>query len=119
MANEEHLARRLQGEAAWDWNEWREHNPQIVLDLRGASLIGRDLTLALLDRVDLAGADLRKANLHWGHLSGANLTGATLMEAILCGADLTGADLCGTDLTGIDFTEAAKGKIPDDSTLND
>ena len=67
MANEEHLARLLQGEAAWDWNEWREHNPHIVPDLRGASLIGGVLTLALLDRVDLAGADLRKANLHWGH----------------------------------------------------
>jgi uncharacterized protein YjbI with pentapeptide repeats len=79
MANEEHLARLNQGLAAW--NEWRDDHPEIVPDLRGAALAGRDLAmygLLCLDGVDLTGADLREVYLFSGRLSGANFTGATL-----------------------------------------
>ena len=52
-------------------------------DLRGAYLIGANLSEAYLDGADLRGA----------YLTGANLRGAYLDEAELRGAYLTGADL--------------------------
>ena len=94
MANEEHLARLNKGLAAW--NEWRDDHPEIVPDLRGAALAGRDLAmygLLCLDGVDLAGADLREVYLFSGRLSGANLTGATLTNADLRQANLRRAVL--------------------------
>src|SRR5262245_53859241 len=81
MANEEHLARLKQGAEAW--NQWREANPGIRLDLAGA---------------DLAGADLRRADLTEADLDRARLTRAVLQLAHLDDADLKGADLTGAQL---------------------
>lgn len=68
---------------------------------------------ALLQYVDLHGADLSDANLSDADLSGANLSdadlscanlsGANLGDADLSGADLRGANLSGADLSGVKF----------------
>jgi uncharacterized protein YjbI with pentapeptide repeats len=110
MANEEHLARLREGGAFWDWNDWRENNPQIVPDLREADLSGRDLTMAWLAGVDLTRANLSDAKLHGGSLSGANLTGATLTDADLRGADLRRAVLREAILPRANLSEA---KLPE------
>jgi uncharacterized protein YjbI with pentapeptide repeats len=57
--------------------------------LRGADLIGRDLSKQ----------DLRGANLRGAYLIGANLSGADLRLADLIGADLRAARLAGADLS--------------------
>jgi uncharacterized protein YjbI with pentapeptide repeats len=89
VANDEHLAILRQGVDVW--NEWREKNPVIV----------PDLSLAVLVREKLSGADLLDAN-----LIGANLADADLEGAILWHADLTSADLRGANLSDAGFDEA-------------
>jgi Pentapeptide repeats (8 copies) len=66
MANYEHLALLKQGMATW--NAWREENPDIQPDLRGAELSNFP---------DLSGADLSGANLVHADLVGAELRGRT------------------------------------------
>ncbi len=69
--------------------------------LRGANLIGADLS-----RAQLQGADLTKANLSYANLQGADLTEAMLTEAALIGANLQGTDLSGATLTWADLDDA-------------
>ena len=64
-----------------------------------------DLAGAVLNRIDLSGANLEGANLagtrlYLADLSGANLRNANLQSAGLGGADLARADLRGANLTG-------------------
>jgi hypothetical protein len=99
MANKEHLKILKQGVEVW--NRWREENPEIRLDLRGADLSGADLSGA-----DLSAAFLFKANLHGADLSAANLSGADLTDAYLHGADLSAANLRGAALTDAYLREA-------------
>ena len=66
MATQERLDILRQGVPVW--NEWREENPSISPNLRGADLYG--------------------ANLHGADLSGANLSGAKLHGADLYGANI-------------------------------
>ena len=82
MANEEHLAKLLEGVEAW--NQWREENPGIRPDF---------------GRADLRNADLRGAELNGAELTGANLSGADLRKAECLGIDLSHADLGGADLS--------------------
>ena len=104
MANLEHVEVVKRGAAAiW---EWRERNPDVVLDLRGANLTGVDLSMADLSMADLSGADLSAAEVSGADLIEADLSEADLSLADFVGADLTGADLSLTDLTGADFTGA-------------
>ncbi|HWM40231.1 MAG TPA: pentapeptide repeat-containing protein, partial [Streptomyces sp.] len=70
-------------------------------DLRGARLVGEDLSARDFSGVDLTGADLTDAR-----LLGANLSGAVLRDARLVGARLDRADLSGADLTGADLRRA-------------
>lgn len=58
-------------------------------NLRGADLIGRDLS----------NQDLRSANLRGAYLIGANLSNTDLRLADLIGADLRAANLAGTNLS--------------------
>lgn len=97
MANPEHLALLKQGVEAW--NRWRQANPGIQPDLRGANLREADLR-----GVDLRGADLLRAN-----LLVARLGRALLQQAYLGGADLRLADLRGADLREADLLEAYLG----------
>jgi uncharacterized protein YjbI with pentapeptide repeats len=108
------------------WNEWRETNPNVRPNLRGAdlrgaslqladlsraylrgtSLRGVDLRLANLSRTDLREADLSEARLYGVDLRGANLRLTNLREADLRGARLYEADLRGADLNGADLRGA-------------
>jgi uncharacterized protein YjbI with pentapeptide repeats len=95
-------------------------------DLRGANLVGIDLTDANLQNANLTGANLifsnlTNANLQGANLNMANLTGATLNEANLNNANLIYANLInvelidtkmnqtnltGANLVGVNFSDA-------------
>jgi len=99
MADEEQLERLLH--SVEEWNQWREENPKVEIDIGDADL----------SHVDLSYADLIRANLIRANLMEANLIRANLMEAYLCGANLSGADLSEADLfranlSGADLSEA-------------
>jgi hypothetical protein len=104
-----------------EWNQWREENPKVEIDiseanliranlnranLSGIDLIGANLNRANLNRADLSGTDLNRANLIGANLSGANLSGADLSGANLNRANLSGADLSGADLSGANLNRA-------------
>ena len=106
MVNDEHYARLEKGVEAW--NEWRQKNPKIIIDLMEANLMEANLMEANLRKANLSGANLMEANLRKADLSGANLRKANLMEANLIEANLRGADFCQAalmeaNLSGIDL----------------
>ena len=131
MANPEHLAKIRKAVAAW--NAWREANPKVNPDLRGArlmpngallrgvNLIRANLSQALLSgaylmRANLIGADLSGANLRGALFSGANLSaallgGANLSAALLGGANLSGADLSGANVEKASVSETVFGDV--------
>jgi len=76
-ANAEALAVIHQGPKAW--NNWRKEKQNPSLNLSGADLHGRDLTMADLRGVDLSNANLRNAKFG--------------PDTPLWNADLSGADL--------------------------
>lgn len=110
MAIEEHFDKLRQG--AKVWNKWREENPEVQLDFRGANLsrksfsdvharaaiLGLSLPTGLFP---LIGANLSKTDLRE-----ANLRGADLTETDLRGADLAGAQLCYAHLVGTKLENA-------------
>jgi Pentapeptide repeats (8 copies) len=104
MANEEHLAILNQGVEVW--NEWRERNSKIILDLREAYLREADLSGADLSGAYLSGANLRRAILRRADLSRAYLVGTDLRRADLSGAYLVGTDLSRAYLSGVALNEA-------------
>ncbi len=89
MAHLEHLKQFHEGVDAW--NAWREGHPELVPDLREATLLRRNL-----DGINLEGADLR----------GTLLTGTSLRNATLKGAKLTRANLSSTRLQDTSFEGA-------------
>lgn len=113
------------------WNAWRAAHPEVKIDLRDASLSGKELMYAVLNdgdlfRADLTGADLTgaklietnlceailkdsvltDATLDYANLRRARLTGAQLDGAALINADLSGAELENVNLRGADLIEA-------------
>ncbi len=112
MANREHLEILKQGVETW--NQWREENPKIRPDLRGASLSG----------FDLSGFDLREANLNASNLGrvmmtrfdifdiirheliGHDIIRTSVIESDIIRTDLTKADLTGADLRNADLRKA-------------
>lgn len=91
MANQDQLAILRRGVTVW--NEWRERNTRIQVDLSDANLSMLDLIGANLSWADLLGAKLIGTNLTGAKLLGADLSRADLREALLGRADLSGADL--------------------------
>jgi hypothetical protein len=75
MADKEQLAIIKKGVDAW--NEWREKNRLIIVDLIGADLRNITLSGANLEKVELFEADLRGANLADANLSKADLVSVT------------------------------------------
>jgi hypothetical protein len=71
MADDRHLAILRQGVEAW--NAWRQKNPVVHPDLRGAFLLG----------ANLHGADLRGANLRRANLGGAFFHETTFVDVDL------------------------------------
>jgi Pentapeptide repeats (8 copies) len=96
VADEEHLRIIEQGLAAW--NEWRQKNPELIPDLRGANLSEANLSRADLRDACLSATDLRGANLSGARLNGAELGGANLYKAKLSKTNLIGADLSRANL---------------------
>lgn len=113
MAIEEHFDKLRQG--AKVWNKWREENPEVQLDFRGANLSRKSFSdvharAARLGRslptgpFPLIGANLSKADLRGANLRGADLTETDLREADLAGAQLCYAHLVGTKLENANLT---------------
>jgi Pentapeptide repeats (8 copies) len=96
VADEEHLRIIEQGLAAW--NEWRQKNPELIPDPRGANLSEANLSRADLRDACLSATDLRGANLSGARLNGAELGGANLYKAKLSKTNLIGADLSRANL---------------------
>jgi WD40 repeat protein/predicted amidohydrolase/energy-coupling factor transporter ATP-binding protein EcfA2 len=86
--------RLLLGLSRWAGEQagWLPENADLrgaeIKDLRGASLIGADLSEA-----DLSSADLREADLSGARLCRAHVMGARLDRACLAGADATEVDM--------------------------
>ena len=104
MANPEHLEMLNQGVKVW--NEWREENRSITVDLSQEVFIEHNLRVANLRGAILRGAILQEANLHDANLHDANLHDANLQETYLGGAYLRGANLRGAIFIGDNLSEA-------------
>ncbi len=109
MANEEQLSILKQGIEAW--NQWREKNGAIKVDLSGANLSGADLSGidfrdARLTRVDFREAILQKARLSLANLSRATLIGASLHQATLKETRLAHTIITNADLRDVDLSSA-------------
>ena len=98
------------------WNRWRQQNPSVGVNLRGADLRDANLGGAYLFAVDLSEANLTGANLNGANLSRANLSRAdmtladvsevNLFEANLVRANLSRAKLSWADLSSANLNEA-------------
>ncbi len=77
------------------------------VNLRGARLSGANLTAAVLSRVNLRDARLSGANLRGANLRRSNLTDVDLSEANLTSASLWDADLRRANLRGANLTDAS------------
>ena len=115
MANNEHVTKWKEGLEAWI--AWREKNPEIHPNLRGADLSGTELSGADLECADLSGASLSQTILNLAFLLNANLSDAILQQANLsycvansetkmARADLKHANLTGSKLARVDLNEA-------------
>ncbi|MEP0914956.1 pentapeptide repeat-containing protein [Leptolyngbya sp. GB1-A1] len=119
MANQ-HQVDRLK-RSIQEWNEWRQENLRVKVNLSAADLRDTNLIESDLRDADLSGANLSSANLNSANLSGANLrdanlSGANLRDAYLSGANLSSANLnsahlnsaylSGANLSGADFNRA-------------
>lgn len=109
MANEEHVAILKQGVEAW--NKWRERQPGLMPDLRGADLSQADLRSAdfhraWLDTANLSLAHLRGANFDQASFKGADLYRANLISACLTRTNLHRANLTRSELARTNFGRA-------------
>ncbi|MGK7897001.1 MAG: pentapeptide repeat-containing protein, partial [Xenococcus sp. (in: cyanobacteria)] len=71
MANSIHLSFLKQGIEVW--NNWREHNPNIIPDL---------------SKADLSGLNLNQGDFRYAKLHSVNLRKAQLYNTNFCNADL-------------------------------
>ena len=110
--SKEELEEILENHKKWFDNE--EDGERAVLrhavlnhvNLQGADLYDADLSYADLQDADLQGADLQDANLSYANLQDTNLICANLKYADLSHADLQGADLSSADLENADLSSA-------------
>ncbi|MCG8550651.1 MAG: pentapeptide repeat-containing protein [Desulfobacterales bacterium] len=117
--NPKHLRKILEMDS-WKWNEWRKENPDVEINLKGASLrnanlqeaklFGANLQEADLFLADLQEADLSMASLQFANMSQANLQKAILNRSNLQKAMLNEAMLQETDLYKADLQEANLSK---------
>jgi len=108
MANEEQLSILKQGVRAW--NEWRDKNHDVEVDLKGANL-GRQASMVFrLFRANSSEVELRDIAFHQNALLGTKLSGANLSRADLSGANLRGTDLNGSNLSRADLREVNFGR---------
>ncbi len=100
--NPEHLSRISKG--VGDWNKWRNDNPKVTPDLRGALLTEANLNSADLHNALLDNIDMKEAVLDWANLEGASLRYALLKEATFNGTKLSNADFMGTNLKEVNLS---------------
>jgi hypothetical protein len=90
-----------------DHNAWLTDNSKGArADLRGADLLGANLSHVNLSGVNLRGADLSHVNLSGVNLRGADLSHVNLRCADLRGADLSHVNLRCADLSGANLSHA-------------
>jgi uncharacterized protein YjbI with pentapeptide repeats len=104
---DENVARLRQGVEVW--NDWREQNHEIAIDLRGVNLQREMLSDFNLNNTDLGGTNLSGANLSHAMLNRSNLSGSNLICANLNDADLSDAVLNGANLNNADLRGANLG----------
>ena len=122
MANEGQVTLLKQGVAVW--NKWREKHFIVKIDLSQADLKGAVLIGANLSAVDLRGANLSEADLRGAILSGAKLAGSNFLKAVLGNTVFGNSDL--SEIIGLkeavhrapsriaaDTFALSKGKIPE------
>ena len=111
MANRKHLAKLKEGVKAW--NEWRRLANDVVVDLRGADLVGGNLEEVDLSQANVAEADFRKANLRRAKLLGTRLFSANFARADLSAADLRKANLLNVNFHGanLDDTDLSESDL--------
>lgn len=115
MANDEHVNIVLQGAKAIAF--WRERNPNVRLDLKGANLRRADCVRANLNGAELVDANLEWADLRWADLIGADLSGAQLARSDFHKADLSAARLPRANLSDANFEDANCQGVEFDSAL--
>lgn len=96
MADKTQLAKLLR--SVQEWNEWRDNNRKIKVDLSNADLNGAKLIVANLSHANLWEADLINTNLSYANLHQANLSRAILNNANLSGANLIKANFSRANL---------------------
>lgn len=79
------------------WNRWRNENPTVIPDLRGANLEGPEYPI--MNGINLSRADMTRAYAQFLYISGADLTGASLVEAQLWGTNFSSSRLTGANLS--------------------
>jgi len=119
MANEKQLYILEEGVAAW--NEWRDRNLGVKVDLEeadfsyanlsevnllGANLRKADFRNADLRVADLSEADLSEGNFRGAYLVGAKISSATIFETDLSRARLGSADLTASNLSNVNLCDA-------------
>lgn len=105
MANTQQLVRLESGAIAW--NEWRQDNPNVLIDLSDAVLRHRDLAGINLSEANLTGADLRGAQLQGADLTYANLCHAKARNANLQATVLDAAIAWNCDFRGARLRQAS------------
>jgi hypothetical protein len=119
MANEEQL--ELLKSGVETWNQWREENPDVEIDLSKADLNGADLHEANLSKAILREANLRETTLYGVNfnetdLSGADLSNATLINTNFVGTKVDGADISNSKIYGVNVWDL-KGEFKEQNQL--
>ena len=99
MAISEHVNNLWKG--VEEWNLWRKHNPDFLLDLSAIDLRSADLQWGNFNGVNLRRARAMNANLAWTQLSAANLSLSDLQDANLSESTLTDAVVREADLSRV------------------
>ncbi len=108
MASQEHLAKLREGVEAW--NQWREENPGLEPNLRGADLREAKLQGANLNHAQLQGANLGEAQLQGANLGEAFFDNATSLKKVILGdkkygsASLVDVSWGGVNLAVVDWS---------------
>ena len=84
----------------------RQHDGDLVIDLRSANLQTMDLSQLDFDQALMNEAQLQGANLFRAQFQGADLRGAQLQRADLFSTQLQGANLSGAQLQGAELFRA-------------
>ena len=88
------------------WNDWRDKNRNVKVDLSGADFRDTNLSNVNFDSAILTHVNLSKACLKYANFGNADLSNANLEYAILTKAYLKDANLNYANLAHVDLSEA-------------